>query len=159
MFTAAPDGSDVHLVADHEMVSHFIWRDPEHILAWSREPKTGNRFHLYTDRSEEVEVVGEGILTSDGHCSYSPDKRWILTDTYPDRERFRTLILYHVAERRRVDIGRFFAPKELDGEIRCDLHPRWSRDGRWVCIDSVHEGSRQVYVMDVSPIVGGPSEK
>jgi len=156
MFTAAPDGSDLHLVADHEMVSHFIWRDPKHILAWSREPRPGrgDRYHLYTDRSDEIEVVGEGILTSDGHCSYSPDKRWILTDTYPDRDRFRTLILYNVQERRRVDIGRFFAPKELDGEIRCDLHPRWSRDGKWVCIDSVHEGSRQVYLLDVSPIVG-----
>lgn len=159
MFTAAPDGSELHLVADHEMVSHFIWRDPRHILAWSREPETGNRFHLYTDLSEEVEVVGEGILMNDGHCSYSPDKRWILTDTYPDKERFRTLILYHVADRRRVDIGRFFAPKALDGETRCDLHPRWSRDGKWVCIDSVHEGARQVYVIDVSPIVGRPPEK
>lgn len=71
----------------------------------------------------------------------------------------RRLILYNVQERRRVDIGRFFAPKELDGEIRCDLHPRWSRDEKWVCIDSVHEGSRQVYVVDVSPIVGRPPEK
>jgi hypothetical protein len=153
MFTAAPDGTDLHLVADHGMVSHFIWRDPTHILAWSREPKTGNRYHLYTDRSDEVRVVGEGILTQDGHCSYSPHRRWILTDTYPDRDRFRTLLLYNPEGRRRVDIGRFFSPRELDGEIRCDLHPRWSRDGKQVCIDSVHEVSRQVYVLDVGPIV------
>lgn len=156
MFTASPDGSDLHLVADHEMVSHFIWRDSTHILAWSREPHIsgGDRFHLYTDRSDEVKVVGEGILTQDGHCTYSPDKRWILTDTYPDQNLFRTLILYNPEERRRVDIGRFFAPRKLYGEIRCDLHPRWSRDGKQVSIDSVHEGSRQVYVLDVSRIVG-----
>jgi len=155
MFTANTDGSKLHLVADHGMVSHFVWRDPTHILAWSREPERGNRYHLYMDRTDEVEVVGEGILTTDGHCSYSPDKRWILTDTYPDKDRMRTLILYNPEQRRRVDIGRFFAPRELDGEIRCDLHPRWSRDGKQVCIDSVHEGSRQVYVLDVSDIVQG----
>lgn len=153
MFTAAPDGTNIHLVADHQMVSHFIWRDPTHILAWSREPNTGDRYHLYTDRSDEVKVIGEGILTQDGHCTYSPDKRWILTDTYPDKRRFRTLILYNPVRRRRVDIGRFFAPRKLDGEIRCDLHPRWSRDGKSVCIDSVHEGPRQVYVLDISDIV------
>jgi len=97
--------------------------------------------------------VGEGVLTSDGHCSYSPDGRWILTDTYPDRERLRTLILYRPSDGSRVDIGRFFSPRELDGEIRCDLHPRWSRDGQKICFDSVHEGHRQIYVVDVSEIV------
>ena len=53
-----------------------------------------------------------------------------------------------------MDIGRFFAPRELDGEIRCDLHPRWSRDGTQVCLDSVHEGTRQMYVVEVRDIVG-----
>jgi hypothetical protein len=52
-----------------------------------------------------------------------------------------------------VDIGRFFAPRELYEEIRCDLHPRWSRDGTQVCIDSAHEGSRQMHVLDVAEIV------
>jgi hypothetical protein len=37
--------------------------------------------------------------------------------------------------------------------IRCDLHPRWGRDGRAVCIDSAHEGARQMYVLDVSGLV------
>ncbi len=120
-----------------------------------------DRFFLFTDRSktsptggsEQRGTVGEGVLTTDGHCSYSPERQWILTDTYPDEERMRTLILYRPEDDRRVDIGRFFAPKELDGEIRCDLHPRWSRDGHAVCFDSVHEGARQMYVVDVSGIV------
>ena len=107
-----------------------------------------------TSIGNEVKVIGEGVLTQDGHCTYYPDKRWILTDTYPDKRRFRTLILYNRASSRRVDIGRFFAPRKLDGEFRCDLHPRWSRDGKSVCIDSVHEGSRQVYILDISDIVG-----
>jgi Tol biopolymer transport system component len=65
----------------------------------------------------------------------------------------RTLILYRPSDGYRLDIGRFFAPRELDGEIRCDLHPRWSRDGQKICFDSVHEGHRQIYVVDVSEIV------
>jgi len=53
-----------------------------------------------------------------------------------------------------VDIGRFHGPTPPDVEIRTDLHPRWSRDGREVCIDSIHEdGSRQMYVLDVSGVV------
>ncbi|UCH34748.1 MAG: hypothetical protein JSV65_19900 [Armatimonadota bacterium] len=154
MFTARPDGSEVCCVSDHEMVSHFDWRDERHILAWARRRDVGDRYFLFTDCTDRLDVVAEGVLTTDGHCSYSPDRRWILTDTYPDRERMRTLILYEAETGRRVDIGRLYSPPELDGPVRCDLHPRWSRDGRQVCIDSAHEGTRQMYVIDVSGVVG-----
>ena len=53
----------------------------------------------------------------------------------------------------RIDIGEFYTMPELAGEIRCDLHPRWNRDGTKVCFDSTHEGERQVYVIDVADIV------
>jgi hypothetical protein len=153
MFTASPDGSDIYCVADHEMVSHFDWRSPTQIIAWARQKGIGDRYFLFTDQTDEIEVLGEGILTTDGHCSYSPNGEWILTDTYPNKEHLRTLLLYRPADERRIDIGHFYAPPELAGEIRCDLHPRWNRDGTQVCFDSAHEGDRQMYVIDVSSIV------
>lgn len=58
-----------------------------------------------------------------------------------------------MTEERLVHLGRYHAPQPFRGEIRCDLHPRWSRDERMVSFDSIHEGSRQVYVMDVSDVV------
>jgi hypothetical protein len=153
LFTANADGSRIALLGREGMVSHFDWRDDRHVLAWSRH-RGENHYHLYEDQSNRVAVVGADVLDCDGHCSYSPDRQWILTDTYPDRERSeRTLILYHPGTNKRVNIGRFFSAREVGGEIRCDLHPRWSRDGRRVCIDSIHEGKRQMYVLDVSSVV------
>ncbi|MBN1581684.1 MAG: hypothetical protein JXA89_13350 [Anaerolineae bacterium] len=154
LFTANADGSDVALLGREHMVSHFDWRDDSHILAWSRY-NGESHYHLYTDRTEEVHPLGADVLDCDGHCSYSPDREWILTDTYPDRERSeRTLILYHPGTETRINVGRFYSDPEIAGEIRCDLHPRWSRDGKQVCIDSLHQGERQMYIVDVSEIVG-----
>ena len=97
--------------------------------------------------------MGKEILTSDGHCSYSPDRKWILTDTYPENGQDRKLLLFDPDEQRLVNIGEYYSLPELTGEIRCDLHPRWSRDGDQICIDSSHEGTRQMYVIDVSIVV------
>lgn len=32
--------------------------------------------------------------------------------------------------------------------LHCDLHPRWSWDGRKAYFDSIHEGTRQIYVVE-----------
>jgi hypothetical protein len=86
--------------------------------------------------------------------SYRPQGDWIVTDTYPWRAApYRRLMLYRQRDDRLVEIGRYAAPVDIAPEIRCDLHPRWSRDGRTITFDSVHEGSRQIYAVDVSSIV------
>ena len=36
MFTCAADGSDRRVIDPSGYTSHFIWRDPDHILAWTR---------------------------------------------------------------------------------------------------------------------------
>lgn len=154
LFTVGLDGSDMHLLADDGMVSHFDWRDGRHILAWARHKDRGDHFYLFEDRTPNVQIVGEDVLTSDGHCSYSPDRRWILGDSYPDADLHKSLWVYEIAANRRIDIGRFATPPALrHGDIRCDLHPRWNRDGTQVCTDSAHEGPRQMYVVDISAVV------
>jgi hypothetical protein len=152
---ADPDGSNLAILADEERVSHFDWRDPRHVLAWARYGGE-EHFFLYEDPSGEAKVVGPEAMPRDGHCSYSPDpaRRWILNDTYPDAEQRRGLYLYDTRTGERIDVGRFYSPPELKDDYRVDLHPRWSRDGRQVCFDSAHEGSRQLYVADVAAAGG-----
>ncbi|ACD21255.1 hypothetical protein [Paraburkholderia phytofirmans] len=137
-------------------ISHPLWRDERHIIVWG--PHAGSiHYHLYEDSdSGRVDVIGEGVLTENGHMTYSPvDPRWLLSDTYPDTQtNERVLFLFDTKEGLRYDIGSFYTPPDLKKENRCDLHPRWRRDGRAVCIDSVHEGERQMYVIDVSAITG-----
>ena len=97
------------------------------------------------------------MLKADGHCTYLPGhgSEWILNDTYPDKDRNQKPHLYHVATGRVVPLGAFHSPKQYTGEWRCDTHPRSSRDGRKVCIDSPHaEEGRQLHLIDISGIVG-----
>ncbi|NKB66951.1 MAG: hypothetical protein GKR89_07820 [Candidatus Latescibacteria bacterium] len=154
MLTAGLDGSDIRVVDDYGHTSHFIWRDPAHILAWSWHPSHENKFYLYGDGDGHVEMVGEGIMEYNGHCTYLPGDRWILNDTYPlGPERIQELYMYEVASRRRVELGAWPAPAPYTGEWRCDLHPRFSREGRLVTVDSTHAGGRQIYLVDIEAII------
>ncbi len=153
LFTANADGSDLQCRLDSRVVSHYDWLDASRLLIWTHLPDRGGRFLLVDCGSNRRSVIGEGVLVEDGHCSFSPDRAWLLNDTYPDRFDMRTLMLYRFPDGPRVDVARLHSPKaRWWGEIRCDLHPRWDRSGKRVCVDSVHDGSRQMYIVDVSGI-------
>jgi len=112
-----------------------------------------DRYMVINARTGEKRTVAHPRLNSDGHCSFSPDRKWMLTDTYPDRNRRVSLLLYYWESGRVLEVGEFTSPPELEDEVRCDLHPRWSPDGSRVCIDSAHEGRRQMYVLDIKALV------
>ena len=113
MFTANQNGSDLRVIDPSGHTSHFIWRDPEHILAWTKPEGKPWGFYLYQDKENgTVEIVGEGVMKENGHCTYLPGGNWILNDTYPDQERDQDVYLYHIGTKRRVPLGRFFSPPE-----------------------------------------------
>jgi hypothetical protein len=156
MFTAGSDGRKLHVLDPYGYTSHFIWRDPSHVLAWARHPSHGDKFYLYTDQTDRTEVVAPEVMPVNGHCTYLPGDRWILNDTYPDQDRLQHPYLYEIATGRRVPLGHFHSPPEYTGEWRCDNHPRYSPDGKKVVIDSPHSGNgRQLYLIDIGGIVAG----
>jgi hypothetical protein len=172
LFSMNTDGSDLQLLecTDHPLpqladdfdpaavgtfdyekseyqISHPMWKSDGEIIVWG--PHDGKiHYHLYDDATATARVIGRDVLTENGHMSYSRDGRWLLSDTYPDKEtNERILFLYDTRTGRRRDLGSFHTPPDLGKHNRCDLHPRWSRSNRQVCIDSVHEGSRQMYLI------------
>jgi len=102
-----------------------------------------------------------GELTCDGHCTFfrggRDPSRWVVTDGYPDLKNRQPLFVWDRRSDRGFEVGRFATPRALDGEIRVDLHPRWSRDGSAICIDSAMSGSRAIYTIDAADLTADPS--
>jgi hypothetical protein len=96
-----------------------------------------------------------GELICDGHCTYNRagphPGRFFVTDGYPDRGR-QPLFIWDTKDNVGSTVGRYDSPKQFDGDIRVDLHPRFSHDASRVCIDSAMDGSRKVYEVDVSSL-------
>ncbi len=156
MITANLDGSDLYVLDLPGMVSHFVWRDPEHICMWTKPHDRPAGFYVVQDKTTKAERIGEGAMERDGHNTYvSGHSDWILCDGYPEKEtRLQKPYLYHLPTKRRVELGGYFLDPKYVGEWRCDLHPRTSNDGRWAAFDSPHLGNgRQVHLIDISAIV------
>ena len=153
MFSAAMDGSDTRIVDDSGNTSHFYWRDPEHILIFTKPHENAPAFHLFNERTGEAELVIDD--QKNGHCLYLPKNEWILNDTYPSgKERLQNLYLYHVPTGQRYPLGSFHSPQDYEGEWRCDLHARFSPKGETVIMDSAHGGNgRQLYIINISSIL------
>ena len=156
MFTAGMDGKDIYLLDPSGKTSHFIWKDPQHITAWTRPIGMPNGFYEFKDQTMELRRVGEGVMKVNGHNTFLPgtNAEWILNDTYPQGEaREQVPYLYHEKTNKRIDLGRFHEPAEYHGEWRCDTHPRASNDGKMVCIDSTHGGNgRQMSLINISSL-------
>lgn len=151
------DGHNMYVLSDDNMVSHFFWKDDEHILAFENKKISGPGYYLMKDRTQEFIHLWPHI-NNDGHPSYSPNRQFVITDSYPDRTRMQTITLL----REKVDTGRtivkVFSPFKYDNDTRCDLHPRWNRKGTKICFDSVYEGHRGLYEIDIENLLIDPCE-
>ena len=156
VITIGVDGDAPRIISDEGFFSHSHWRDETTLLAWARYEGRDALWEIDEQRRQLPRHVGANVITEDAHCSYSPDRRWVLGDTYPDATYCRQLWILDLVSGVRHDVGAFASPPPYHrGTLRCDLHPRWSRDGRQVCVDSVHEGIRQMYLLDVSRVIDG----
>lgn len=156
LLTANADGSGLRCLSPYTLQSHYHWRDDLRFVMFGDGPR-GRQLYVYEDAPEqdvEPEVIDAGYFTSDGHCSYSPDRRWMLYDSYPDKNSMRHLYVYDLTRKRGVTLGSYYAPPHIAGDIRCDLHPRWNRAGTAISFDSAHEGRRHVYSMDLREVLG-----
>ena len=135
-------------------VTHQMWtRQPGEILLDAGWFDQGHAPTIVRDAAcpHPARRVSKGLgLCS--HMIYSPDGQWIATDSYPQEDGFQYLGLIEVATGRCMQIGRFHHHATgRDEELRCDLHPRWSRDGRFLTVDTIHEEERKIFMLDTAP--------
>ncbi len=153
MFTVNPDGSGLHLLDPWGKTSHFNWRDPSHLLVWTTLPDQGSHFFLFQDKTTRIEAFAPDVLKENGHITYVPGGRLLLTDTAPDAQRNQKPALYDIKNNRLHVLAELHSPPEYTGVWRCDTTPRISPNGRKVIVDSPHGGNgRQMYLIDVSAI-------
>lgn len=152
LVTCNVDGSDMYVLSDDDMVSHCYWKNDEKIIAFENKHESGTGYYLMKDKTSNYVHLWK-YINNDGHPSYSPlNDESVVFDIYPDKKRIQEI---KIAKDSDIDgknirvIAKVFSPFKYDNDTRCDLHPRWSRDGKKICFDGTFEGSRGLYIVNL----------
>lgn len=149
LFTCDKDGANLYLLENKEAVSHYDWKDDEFICLTTASNKHGVRYSLYRDLTDERKILDSKHLREDGHPTYHPtNENLILSDTYPDKYGERKLFAFDINKLDFYWMGKFKSPIKYRNDYRCDLHPRWSHDGKKIAFDSTHSGLRTINIID-----------
>lgn len=159
LITANRDGSDMYLLSDYGLQSHYWWMNDDEVIFFSDGKELDAcrgwyNTYVFRDKTHDGYMYADGFFDIDTHMSFSPDGRLMLSDTYPNLERYKRLRIYSPENDAIVTLGYF---RELDNactDVRCDLHPRWNRSGTAITFDSVHEGFRGVYEIKLENLEG-----
>ena len=154
LITADISGSDMFLLSDYGVQSHYYWLDNKKVIIFSDGKElscTRGWAHNYVlmDKTHEGTIMADGYFDFDNHMSMSPDRKYMLFDTYPDEKYgMQSLFICDLGKEISTEIGRFYSLPVDTTDIRCDLHPRWNRQGDKITFDSTHEGFRGIYQIE-----------
>jgi len=151
-FTVNRDGTNLQrCFPDGWGGSHFDWFSENELMITGKYRAKENAHILFTIGKQNYKRLGNGILDYDGHGTFSPDGKWMVTDTYPSRElKEQKLYLMDMETEAVLPMGRFVHPAEFrknGKDAACDIHPRWSPNGDMIGFNSVTTGNRQVYII------------
>ncbi|WP_421952725.1 TolB family protein [Pelagibacterium sp.] len=149
LLVCGSSGDYMKLLTDTGMVSHCTWISSSEVLGYMRGQNGRDGYWIVNVESGEMRSAADGKfdLYGDGHPHAHGD--WFVTDTYPNKAAMQTLLLCNWRNGEVQLLGEFYHGLAYRGESRCDLHPRFSPDGRRVYFDSVFSGTRQLYVMEL----------
>ncbi|MCD8289631.1 MAG: hypothetical protein LUC26_06955 [Prevotella sp.] len=135
------------------MVSHYAWNGAGGIAAYCSIGGIDSHVYFHNPQMSEWHRVAYPQLNTDGHHHFLDDAHFVV-DTYPDKRRHAKIYKVGVEHSEIQLLADVKSPKrfssgKLENNWRCDLHPRCSSDGRYLCFDSVFTGVRSLCVMDL----------
>lgn len=148
-FVFYPQTNKLVMLGNSCSVSHYAWSpSSDTVLMTAQEAAYGFGYFEYKLASPDQPKFLSLLPRFDGHPSYIKDLDRILTDSYPNKLLERSLFIISKTTGQQERILDIYSPYRYRGELRCDLHPRFSPNQEEIAIDTVHNGIRSMLLLN-----------
>ena len=114
--------------------------------------KPNQRYYkLYQEKDGKyafVRNLDQEFFSIDGHPSFTEDGRYMITDSYPNKEGFQRLIIFDCVTNKGIILGKF-AAKLSSNPASCDLHPKLSHYERYLAVDTAYTGKHRMMLFEI----------
>ncbi len=143
------DFNKLKCLSDGRVQSHYCWLNDNEIFGYGIVNSLLG-FHTINVLTGTVQIHSElnKEHPKDGHPTCN--KNLIVIDSYPDLSRMQSLTLYDLKSHEITKIAEFFHSIRNKGYNRCDLHPRFSSDGKKIYVDTIYTGARQLVALKLN---------
>lgn len=139
------------VLADNDMVSHMAWVNNDLVFGFLKGNNNRDGY-FFIDMDGKQTMFEHLLLVDDGHPTVL-NERFIVTDTYPDYTCHSKLYLIDTLNKDVIQLGTFYSGIRYQNTRRNDLHPRFNLEGNTLTFDSVLDGKRKVYLLDLDKII------
>lgn len=131
-----------------EKISHHSWID-EHTILFFGSVNSEYNFYIYNFKKNRLKSLKKNIFSlKDGHPN-SIDGKKIVVDTYANNLSERFLYIIDMKDQSIKQLGSFYSNYKFRGSEKCDLHPKFSANLKKISIDSSHNKSKQVLILNL----------
>lgn len=151
MYTVGINGENLREVIPYgKGVSHWDWRNDTEIVATFNYSGDEKSHVIFSDGNKNYREISG--MNWDGHCSFDKTGRYMVTDNNKDVENTENYVWFYDIQSNQIKKLATFEMADkryLSGDTRCDLHPRWSDDGKMICVDAIDPKTikRQIFVI------------
>lgn len=136
-------------ISKTNLISHYCWKNKDEIMFTMQLNKKKYSYKIFNINSKKMKSLSSD-LNKDGHPMFNPKfKDLFVSDTYPNLFGFQKLFIYSILKKKIIWKKYIYSPYKYRGIVRCDLHPRWSNDGKKILIDYVNSSNRNIGIFEI----------
>lgn len=148
---AHADGSNISFAGPKPM--HVQWWDNETVFGYDPNKSSKHHMNLYDLKGN---IVEENVTGHGNHGTVSPDKEWIVTDSWYQTDPIQVFV-YKRGETYPTKVI-FMQPRAVNGkdfwDVHSHIHPAFSRDGKSVYFNGMaKDGLSKVWCYDLTEIM------